>query len=417
MTDHSDDLLHIASCRTCRDRFTADNVVNFQGDRPRGAERMREFLETARRLERERAGVEDVVARLLRDTPAAEWSSLSDARELQSSAAVEQLIEEVRNRVERTPNEALALADAATTIAESLPPNAYPPVVLAQLQAMAWKERANTLRYLSRFDEALSSAETAEQRLEKFASATFDRAIVHLAKSIILHHLARVEESYELLREARVVFREHGDTKRLLVAGLIEGANLYYDNRYVQAETVFREMLPVAQELRDSDSLVRIEHNLGHCAIHAGKYREANIHFSNSIALFNEMGCTLEATRAELGAGRVLIAKGQVKMGLTYLRNARRAFADHGMPEEAAISGLEVVQTLLEHGDEQEGRELAQAIAREIESAGLSQRAVTELRRLDEKLAEGDADAADQVRNVHQILESTLRAPRETPAQ
>src|SRR5207247_5765137 len=41
MTKHSDDLLHIASCCTCRDRFTADNVVNFAADRPREPERMR----------------------------------------------------------------------------------------------------------------------------------------------------------------------------------------------------------------------------------------------------------------------------------------------------------------------------------------------------------------------------------------
>ena len=79
MTDHSDDLLHIASCRTCRDRFTADNVVNFDADRHREPERMREFLETARRLERERTGVQDVVAGLLRTTPAPEWSSLATA--------------------------------------------------------------------------------------------------------------------------------------------------------------------------------------------------------------------------------------------------------------------------------------------------------------------------------------------------
>src|SRR6266850_4769385 len=60
MTKHSDDLLHIASCRTCRDRFTADNVVTFDADRHREPERMREFLETARRLERERTGVQDL---------------------------------------------------------------------------------------------------------------------------------------------------------------------------------------------------------------------------------------------------------------------------------------------------------------------------------------------------------------------
>lgn len=416
MTEHPDDLLHIASCRTCRDRFTADNVVNFQGDRPRAPERMREFLETARRLERERDGVEDVVARLLRSTPPSEWGSLAAAPELQSSAAVEQLIEEVRNRVERTPADALALANVATTIAESLPPNAYPAVVLAQLCAMSWKERANTLRYLSRFDEALESAETAEQRLEKFAAASFDRAVVWLSKSIILHHLKRGDEAYELIRQARAVFSAHGETKMLLIAGLIQAANLYNDERFAEAEALFHEVRPIAQQLNDRDSLARIEHNLGYCAIHAGNFREANIHLSNSIAFFNEVGSTIEATRAEYGAGRVLIAKGQIHAGLAYLRNARRAFAQSGMPEEAAISGLVIVQTLLDRGDNAEARALARTIALEVENAGLSQRAIAALHRLDDALSEGAADVAGHVQNVHAILES-LREERETPAQ
>ena len=152
MTDHSDDLLHIASCRTCRDRFTADNVVNFDADRHREPERMREFLETARRLERERNGVQDVVGGLLRTTPSADWSSLATAPELQNSAAVEQLIEEVRNRVERTPADALTLASVATSIAKALPAASYPAIVLAQVRA--------ALRHESRY-AALPTARRA----------------------------------------------------------------------------------------------------------------------------------------------------------------------------------------------------------------------------------------------------------------
>src|SRR5947199_10859929 len=86
MTEHSDDLLHIASCRTCRDRFTAHNVATLPDDRRGEPGRMREFLETARRLERERDGVEDLVARLVRRTPPSHWDALANAPELRSAA-------------------------------------------------------------------------------------------------------------------------------------------------------------------------------------------------------------------------------------------------------------------------------------------------------------------------------------------
>jgi tetratricopeptide (TPR) repeat protein len=386
--------------------------VNFGADRHREPERMREFLETARRLERERAGVEETVARLLRATPPAEWSTLSEAEELRSSAAVEQLIEEVRKRAERTPIDALTLAEVATTIAESLPANSYPAVVLAQLQATAWKERAHALRYLSRLQDALVAIETAEERLSKFAAVAFDRAVVQLAKATILHYLNRTAEAYDLLREARPTFRDHGDTKNLLLAGMLEGVFLYNDNRYAEAQEIFAEILPVARGSEDRESLARIENNLGYCAIEAGDFRAANIHFSNGIALFNDIGRPVEATRAEHGAGLLMIAKGQANAGLAYLRNARHSFVGYGLPEEAALCGLEIVEVLVERGDASEGSQLAQQIATEVADAGLSDRVVTALHRLNEQILEGDADVMTHVRDVHTYLKSLQESAR-----
>lgn len=406
MTEHSEDLLHIASCRTCRDRFTADNVVNLEADRHREPERMREFLETARRLEREREGVQDVVARLLRTTPPAEWSSLAEAPELRSSAAVEQLIEEVRNRMERTPTNALTLAVVATSIAEALPAKLYPAVVLAQLRATAWKERASTLRYLGRLEDALASAETAEGYLSAFAAVAFDRAVIHLVKAMILHHLKRTMEAYALLRACHETFDEHGDSKMILCTGLIRGGLLFYDARYSEASELFTKLRDVAQAAHDSESIARIESNLGYCATHAGDFRTANIHFSNGIALFNDIGAPAEATRSEWGAGRLLVAKGQVNAGLAYLRSARGAFAAAGLNEDAILCGLEIVEVLVQRGDTADGRELAHRIVGEVEAAGLGERAVAALERLEQTLLEGGADAAVEVRNVHAFLKS-----------
>ncbi len=406
MTNHSDDLMHIASCRTCRDRFTADNAVNFDADRPREPERMREFLETARRLERERTGVQDLVGGLLRRTPPAEWSSLASAPELQNSAAVEQLIEEVRNRVERTPADALTLANVATTIAEALPAQSYPAIVLAQARAAAWKEQANTLRYLSRYEEAFSAIDAAEQRLHGFPAATFDRAVVHLVKAMILHHAGEDVAANTLLRECRSVFADHGDTKMLLCAGMIEGGILYEQSRYDEARTVWSELLDAARAIRDTDSVARIEANLGFCATHFGDLRRANIHFSNAIATLNDSGASLEAMRVVRGAGRLLIAKGQINAGLGYLRNARRSFANADLAEDAALCGLEIVATLLERGDTSEAIDLAHQISEEVAAAGLPEAAVTALAQLDDTMRDGGSELAVHVRNIHAFIES-----------
>ena len=411
MTDHSDDLLHIASCRTCRDRFTADNVVNFDADRHGEPERMREFLETARRLERERTGVQDLVGGLLRTTPAAEWSSLANASELRNSAAVEQLIEEVRNRVERTPAEALTLANVATSIADALPAASYPAIVLAQVRAAAWKERANTLRYLSRYEEAFSAIDTAEQQLHGFSAATFDRAVVHLVKAMILHHMGEDEVANALLRECRRVFSDHGDTKMLLTAGMIEGGILYEQGRSSDAQAVWSELLGAARQFHDGDCVIaRLENNLGNCAMDVGNFRHANIHFSNAVASFNDAGASLEATRAMWGAGLMFIAKGQINTGLGYLRNARRAFIDADLAEDAALCGLKIVETLVQRGDNTEAADLAHQIASDVAAARLPQATVTAFEQLDDLLREGGSDLVMHVQNVRVFIES-LQSP------
>jgi tetratricopeptide (TPR) repeat protein len=408
MTKHSDDLLHIASCRTCRDRFTADNVVTFDADRHREPERMREFLETARRLERERSGVQDVVARLLRTTPTAEWSTLTEVPELQSSAAVEQLVEEVRSRAERRPAEALTLANVATSIAEALPTRAYPPVVLAQLRATAWKETAQELRYVGRVDDALTAIETAERCLADFAAAAFDRAVVFLTKARIVHQLGRAEEAYALLQECRQVFEDHGDTRMLVHAGIMEGSFLYDDGHVEKAEALFNQLLPMARSARDTDSQARIENNLGYCATHAGDFRRANVHFSNGIALFHDLGALAEATRAERGAGRILVSKGQVSAGLAYLRDARRSFRENSMLEDAVLCGLEILEILVDRGETASARELAHQVSQDVAASSLGTRGADALSRLETALTDDANVAGPEVRDVHAYLK-TLR--------
>jgi tetratricopeptide (TPR) repeat protein len=405
MTNHSDDLLHIASCRTCRDRFTADNIVNFDADRQREPERMREFLETARRLERERSGVKDVVSRLLRTTPADEWSALASAPDLRSSAAVEQLVEEVRIRAERKPAEALTLAGVAVSVAEALPSPTYPRVVLAQLRATAWKERAQALRYVGKLDEALAAIDTAEERLSSFPATGFDRALVLLTKARILHQLGRAEESYELLRECRQIFTEHGDQRMIICTGIMEASSLYDDDRAEEAQAVFTDLLPVARSSHDTESQARIENNLGYCATRLGDFRRANVHFSNGIALFHDVGALAEATRAERGAGRVLVSKGQVSAGLAYLREAQRAFSQNAMREDAVLCGLEIIEVLVERGDTEPAHELLDQLSKDVRASSLGEPAVAAVNRLQEALADGQ-EVGPRVRDVHAYLKS-----------
>src|SRR4051794_18474014 len=225
---HSDDVAHLAECSACRKRY-AENVVPFDAAARRNREQ--EFTSIAARLERERDESSDVVARYLRDTPPEEWSRLAEMPDLRNNAALEQMSDEVRRRLHRKPREALAIANLSASIAESLAPSQYPSVMLAQLRGTAWKDRASTLRYLARYDEALEAAERGEEAVAPFATLEFDRAIVRLVKGMILAQQERFHEAHGILNECRQVFREQGDTTRYVQAGLAEAGGPFEGNR------------------------------------------------------------------------------------------------------------------------------------------------------------------------------------------
>jgi tetratricopeptide (TPR) repeat protein len=399
--NHSDDVDHLAECASCRQRF-AGNVVTFDAGARRG--RKGEFTVTAERLERERDTVTDVVT-LLRDTPVEEWPRLAEMPDLRNNAALEQLSEEVRKRLHRKPREALAIANLSASIAESLPSSQYPPVVLAQVRANAWKDRASTLRYLARYDEAIEAAERGEECLASFASLEHDRAIVRMVKGMVLAQQERFDEAHAILSECRRVFLEHQDARRYLQAGSAEAGALYEANRITEARQLWTELVPAAIAEGDVESQARLHNNLGYCETHLNDYVSANIHFSEAVALFTDLGFTAEVARTERGAGAVLIARGQITSGLARLREARAAFIAAGIVDDAGLCSLRIVEVLIDRGEEAQARTLTESIINEFIKAGLDERAINAVVRLRDAINVDDV-TAETVRTVHALVDS-----------
>lgn len=399
---HSDDVQHLAECPSCRQRFS-EKVLPFDAVRRR--ESAREFLATAFALERDRNSAADVVERHLRDTPIEEWPRLAESQALRNNAVLEQLSEEVRKRLERNPVEALAIANLAASIAESLPASAYPAIVLGQIRSTALRDRANTLRYLGRLDEAYDSIATAESRLNAFPGAAHDRAIVWLIKAMILGQMDLFDDAERMITAASGVFAEVNDSPRFLQAGLVHGNLLGRQKRYEDAQQIFRDLLSVAILGRDVEMQARLHNNLGYCATNLEDYASANIQFSQSIAKFTDLGFAAEVARTERGAGVVLIGKGQIDPGMARLREARQSFAGLHMPEEAGLCALRLIEAMVERGQTDEARTLAASVVEEFTAAALDARAIDAVVRLRASL-DADGATAEAVRTVHALVQS-----------
>ena len=398
---HSDDLRHLAECAACRQRF-AENVVPFDAERRR--ERALNFAAAASQLDRERDETADVAARHLRDTPQSEWPRLAEAPALRNNAALEQLSDEVGKRIERDPAQALAIANLAAAIAETIPASTYPPLVISQIRSSSLRDRANALRYLGRLDEAYDAIETAESRLSAFPAAAYDRAIIWLVKGMILAQMDHFDEAEQIINAASVIFADVNDSARFLQAGLVHGNLLGRQKRYADAESVFRDLLNVAVSSRDVETEARLHNNLGYCYVNLDDYAKANIHFSESIAKFTDLGFAAEIARTGRGAGVVLIRKGQFDTGCDRLRQARTSFAKLQMHEEAGLCALRLIEAMVERGQTDEARDLAVTVIEEFRAAALDTRAIDAVVRLRNSL-DADGATAETVRTVHAFVE------------
>jgi len=386
-----------------------DKVVTFERARRRpDPARVQEFAETARRLQRERQESVDVVTRALRETPREEWPRLATRPELRNSGALNRLEAEVSSRLEKEPREALLLSDLAASIAETLPPDSYPPVTLAQLRAHAWKDRAQALAYIGRYAEALEALDRAEGQLA-FGSLAHDRAIVRYVRALTLQKVNRFEESRELLGECAQVFRDFGDDNRYLFCGIAAGIQLYRERAFREAYDTFVPLIEVARDLGDHLSEARIQNNLGYCAVELGEFSMANIHLSQAMARFVDAGMRMEAIRTERASGRLFLGKGATADGLQRLREARRSFLMHGMVEEAGLCGLDIVEVLVEQAPKA-ARSLAMEIATEFSNAGFNDRALDALAYLRESIEQHRASATI-VRHVQSYIAALSTNP------
>ena len=399
---HSDDLRHIADCPSCRQRFT-ENVVPFDAARRR--EGALKFAAAAAQLESERGATADIVAQQLRDTPQRDWPRLAGSNALRNNAALEQLSDEVRTRLERNPAEALAVANLAAAVAETVSATAYPPLVIAQIRSTALRDRANALRYLGRLDEAYDAIEDAEARLSEFPAAVHDRAIVWLVKAMILAQMDHFDDAEKLLGDASVIFADVNDSARFLQAGVVHGNLLGRQERYAEAQNFFRDLLAVAVSSGDIETQARLHNNLGYCCANLDDYTKANIHFSESIAKFTDLGFGAEIARTGRGAGVVLINKGQFDLGCDRLRQAQTSFEKLQMHEEAGLCALRLIEAMVDRGQIAEARGLAVTVIKAFTAAAVDTRAIDAVVRLLESLR-ADGATAETVRTVHAFVES-----------
>jgi tetratricopeptide (TPR) repeat protein len=376
-------------------------LVPFTVRRPASA-RVAEFGEIARQLQEERAVSKDIVSSTLRNTRREAWASLRERRELRTAGALERLGQEVDQRLDTNPRDALTIAELATAIAGSLAPGSYPAIMLAQLRTHAWRDRGQALSYLGRYEDALGALDQAEEQLREFGTLGHDQATVRFCRATLLQHLRRFDEARTILDECRQVFQSYGDTQSYVKCTLAMGNLLVRVGDYRAAREMLSGLLGSDDTLREAT----VRCTLGWCAIHLSRLDEALSHFDEVSRCIAES--PVHVARASYGIGSAHLRLGDLQAAIQHLQSARWTFLVHNLVEEAGLSGLEIVEALLLQNEPAAARRLSAQIVGEFTAARLNRRAITALAYLHDAVATTNA-TAKTARNVYDYI-AALRA-------
>jgi tetratricopeptide (TPR) repeat protein len=393
---------HVAACRRCRnlleelkeleaalqsgEPFEAAEALSRERDRPDSISSLAAAFAREEELAAQR------LARIVGSPIMFRRANVAARAELHNGGAVRFLCAQSREFREKQPMHALALADAAVALCDRLPPERCPATMIAELRGGAWLERANALRFLGRFAEALDALDIAENAYARTPVSTFSLALVQYLRGVIFFETERLDEATRLARRAARIFRQFGEHERYLHAKIVEGGVLFHRNRFAEALALFTSLVGPAKELGDVPTIARLYGNIANCLLGLQRRSDACGYFAQALSLYEALGLETEKIRTRWSLGRLNVSAGKVADGIDRLREAKREFEALGLTNEAAQATLDIVEALLAGGDSSEAARLCAGLAESFVAAGMTGNSLTALGYLREAVALGRAD-------------------------
>src|SRR5258708_40010460 len=180
----------------------------------------------------------ELLADLLENPARTAWQDLGTQPRYHTAGVVRRLLRVANEACYRATLDALTFADTAIEIAERLTRYALP--ILHDLRGTAWKERANALRLLGRYDAALEALTHAEREFRDVPTAPLGPVIVRLTRGIIHYDRGEYSPARQILQGSADAFAALGEI------------DYYMRARHTIANILYREQdIPAARAAHD----------------------------------------------------------------------------------------------------------------------------------------------------------------------
>jgi tetratricopeptide (TPR) repeat protein len=407
---------HIAACAACRTTVDFMRVTDADlGDEEvwewtAGSATMNSLLAMAAQIATEDAEADELLKDLLHAPAVTAWTKIQNIKRYRTGGVARRLSAHAFSIFEREPLDALTFADAAISVAEALPGDAYPARAVYELRGTAWVQRANALRLLGRFDAALDSLTHAERAYRRLTSSALGLATVAFVRATVLNEQQRHEQAAAMAEQAEMAFAHLGDDERRMRALCLRAYIAFEQRNLVDATTLFEQVLAYGETLNDPVWIARGSQALGNCFLDRQNVGEASIHFHRSLTLFTELGITSERVRTEWGIARMLLEVGKHADAIRRLRDVMAAFESLGMVTDAALAGLDTAEGLLASERTREIIDLAAHLFFVFTDAGMLTGALTAIAYIKEAAARGTLTPGDL-----QVVRGFLRRAERKP--
>jgi tetratricopeptide (TPR) repeat protein len=411
---------HLVECAECTVRLNGIRALYAALETPdswdaanalgnaRGREE--EILAFAERMQQEYAAAETALAPLLTNAVAFVRERVERQAEYRTLGAVRVLAEAANSSCERNPIHARNLADAAVAIAGALAEDEYPPASIRVLRGLAWKERANALRYLAEYDAALDALDRAAAEFEHLGSHSFEFASLAYIRAVILTYTDRLDEAVQQAAESAAIFTQHGDVERAMRARSVQAGVLYYRGEYRAAVAIFEELLAFAESRNDTIESARQSYNTAVCWLELGECEPAEQSLKRARQTYLMLGLQTEVARTDWKLGVVPRIAGNLQESVARLRYAKVACEQIGMADEAANVALDLMESLILLDEVREVTSLCADVMRHYRRAGKVRQALIAVAFLKDAAAAGTIHV-HAVKHVRGFVEALDRQP------
>jgi tetratricopeptide (TPR) repeat protein len=387
---------HVAGCSRCRKAledfavFTAllsdDMVWEAEAPQLAGGEKegLAKIQAVASRLEDESVAARDLERRLLEQPDQAE-GILRFAPA--TAGALAAALEVARTLLDTSPSRALEVTYAAEALARRVDWTTYPTVVAAEHRGNIFKERANALRLLGKYPEALDSVEKATLEYERSVASAHPVAVVQYIAACVLREQEDRTAAMRSLKSAAAIFADFSDNTRLLHCRILEGVLLSETGHQREARSLFLELLRSAQN--DLRSRAQLHNNIGQLSIQLEDLDLGATHLLQAMNLYRELGMHTERTRSNWGLARLLLRNGKIEEGIDRLRETESEFLAAGMQLVAAVVALDRIEAHLAADEKAVATAECRSLYSRFSDAGITDNALTALAFLGESAARG----------------------------